>query len=235
MNCRKTRSLLSAYIDAELAGFEMLQIRDHMSYCSECCSEHESLVTMKRILGSLPDKDPRPEFVGHLQTMTPQCSLDEFFQRLVPVWVTNASSAVAAGSIPATGRRLATACLFSLVGVWFILAPTAMTPPSHVTAASNDRAGRLFHVVGFSGPYSLAGLRDASLSPIPVGPARREAMARDARLQLLQARLLAETRAESVSFITRQRIDSVFSSPLGPSRVFRSPDVVLAGYPMRGH
>lgn len=66
VNCRNVRTMLSAYIDGELTGHEMLAMRDHISRCRECRDEHYSLKTMKYLLSSLPEKEPRPEWVAYL-------------------------------------------------------------------------------------------------------------------------------------------------------------------------
>ena len=62
MNCRRVNALLSAYLDGELTGFEMLQIRDHIARCSDCREEQESLQSIKSMLAALPQHDPDPTF-----------------------------------------------------------------------------------------------------------------------------------------------------------------------------
>lgn len=58
MNCHKVQSLMSAYVDSELSGLEMLAIRQHLSECVECSSEFESLFSVKKALGRLGAKVP---------------------------------------------------------------------------------------------------------------------------------------------------------------------------------
>jgi anti-sigma factor RsiW len=53
MNCSRVSNQLSAYIDRELTGVEMLQVRRHLDGCEECRSEYESLCGMKMLLGRL--------------------------------------------------------------------------------------------------------------------------------------------------------------------------------------
>ena len=43
MNCGRVSNQLSAYLDRELTGTEMLQIRSHLTECDRCRSEHEAL------------------------------------------------------------------------------------------------------------------------------------------------------------------------------------------------
>src|ERR1041385_5776798 len=59
VNCRKTASLLSAYMDGELPGVEQLQIREHLKQCSSCNEEYESLLYTKRVLARLSVAAPR--------------------------------------------------------------------------------------------------------------------------------------------------------------------------------
>ena len=47
MHCGRVSNLLSAYIDRELAGAEMLPIRHHLDVCPGCAAEHESLRRVK--------------------------------------------------------------------------------------------------------------------------------------------------------------------------------------------
>ena len=60
MNCRKVQSLISAYVDSELPGVEMLSVRQHLSDCAECNSEFEALLRIKRAYGRLSPGIPSP-------------------------------------------------------------------------------------------------------------------------------------------------------------------------------
>ena len=59
MNCRRVVNLLSAYVDAELTGAEMFAIRRHMSDCSECAEEYESVRLVKHAVSRLSAVAPR--------------------------------------------------------------------------------------------------------------------------------------------------------------------------------
>lgn len=59
MNCQISQNSLSAYLDRELPGDEMLSVRSHVERCAECQAELESLRRMKSALGSLPMAEPR--------------------------------------------------------------------------------------------------------------------------------------------------------------------------------
>jgi len=58
MNCHRVQSLISAYVDCELPGVEMLAIRQHLNQCSECNSEFESLLSIKRAFGTMQPRPP---------------------------------------------------------------------------------------------------------------------------------------------------------------------------------
>lgn len=60
MNCGRVSNQLSAYLDQELSGMEMLQIRSHLSSCDRCRAEQESLRRMKLLLGRLRSIEPPP-------------------------------------------------------------------------------------------------------------------------------------------------------------------------------
>ncbi len=64
MNCRRVINLLSAYIDGELAGMEMLEIRRHLSECEECREEYDSILATKHALSQLSNVAPREDFLA---------------------------------------------------------------------------------------------------------------------------------------------------------------------------
>jgi anti-sigma factor RsiW len=59
MNCRRVSSLISAYIDGELTGVEMLEIRIHIDDCRPCKLQYESLRYTKQILSNLTYAQPK--------------------------------------------------------------------------------------------------------------------------------------------------------------------------------
>lgn len=54
MSCKSVRPMLSAYIDGELTGGDMLMIRSHVNDCHECSGELSLLVQTKRLMIELP-------------------------------------------------------------------------------------------------------------------------------------------------------------------------------------
>ncbi len=59
MACGRVRNLLSAYLDRELCGDEMLSVRRHLGDCLDCRAEHDGLTRVRRILHALPAAEPR--------------------------------------------------------------------------------------------------------------------------------------------------------------------------------
>jgi anti-sigma factor RsiW len=55
-------NLMSAYIDGELTGAEMLAIRRHMHDCDDCAGEYESMRTVKQAIAALTTVVPRQDF-----------------------------------------------------------------------------------------------------------------------------------------------------------------------------
>lgn len=53
MNCRRVSNLISAYVDGELTGAEMLEIRRHLSDCRECSEEYELVRGVKSAVSRL--------------------------------------------------------------------------------------------------------------------------------------------------------------------------------------
>lgn len=54
MNCASVRNLLSAYLDSELPGSEMQQVRAHLEECPTCRAECDDLREVKSLLRGLP-------------------------------------------------------------------------------------------------------------------------------------------------------------------------------------
>jgi anti-sigma factor RsiW len=62
MNCGRVRSLLSAYLDQELTGAEMLAIRQHLPGCPTCERERRSLAQVRSLMGALSRPEPPAGF-----------------------------------------------------------------------------------------------------------------------------------------------------------------------------
>jgi anti-sigma factor RsiW len=66
MNCKNAQSLLSAYIDEELTGREMLELRTHLAECAECSEELKCVEAVRRLLGGSPVPEPSADFEDRL-------------------------------------------------------------------------------------------------------------------------------------------------------------------------
>jgi anti-sigma factor RsiW len=113
------RNLLSAYLDAELAGTEMLDIRDHLSRCPSCAREQEGLRETKRLLGALALRLPQDTtaFEAHLrQSVAQQAAWGGlgWVPAMVSAW---RQGALATSLTPHRVRTLTTATALSLAGL----------------------------------------------------------------------------------------------------------------------
>ncbi|MFQ3548775.1 MAG: zf-HC2 domain-containing protein [Armatimonadota bacterium] len=66
MSCHHIFNLLSAYIDGELTGAQMLEVRRHLSDCEECRKEYEELLQTKQLLANLTFAMPKAGFADEL-------------------------------------------------------------------------------------------------------------------------------------------------------------------------
>jgi anti-sigma factor RsiW len=66
MNCKNAQSLLSAYLDEELTGREMLDLRAHLGQCAQCSEELKCVQAVRRLLGGSPVPEPSADFEDRL-------------------------------------------------------------------------------------------------------------------------------------------------------------------------
>lgn len=66
MNCGQVQNLLSAYLDSELPGSQMLTIRAHLSICNGCQKELSDLRCVKVTLATLKTHEPREDFAQQI-------------------------------------------------------------------------------------------------------------------------------------------------------------------------
>ncbi|MBS1709749.1 MAG: zf-HC2 domain-containing protein [Armatimonadetes bacterium] len=67
MNCTRAKSLLSAYLDRELAGEQMLDVQQHLRECTPCAVEFESLRRVKQMLSQTPVVEPDADLLRRTQ------------------------------------------------------------------------------------------------------------------------------------------------------------------------
>lgn len=98
MHCRRIGSLLSAYLDGELAEEDSEAVRVHLERCPHCRAEHQSLLETKQVLAALGRRTPRADL-----------------ERLLQTEVSEVARQVA--NYPISPRTFA-AALLTLIGVW---------------------------------------------------------------------------------------------------------------------
>jgi anti-sigma factor RsiW len=124
LNCRRVNSLLSAYIDSELTGEEMLAIRAHLDVCPSCRLEHQTLSETKRLVASLALKTPRAELERLLLTdlgrPSRPVSLPALSRFIPPVnqAVSQPDMVDITEGFRVRPRTLAVTALLSLAGLW---------------------------------------------------------------------------------------------------------------------
>jgi len=163
---------ISAYVDGELTGAEMLEIRRHLSDCRECSEEYELTRTMKFAVARLRTVTP-PEYlaasiVARLdQVSVPryQRALNNLFRfaekKLSPVVAALAVSGVALAILASGGRDtlvaqkpdfVASAATFSVQVSGTPIQP--QIPDTPITYSSS----KPLVVADHSGAFQLAGM-----------------------------------------------------------------------------
>jgi hypothetical protein len=134
LNCRQTQELISAYLDQELTGQQMLAMRAHLRLCPHCARECHETAEMRRLLRALPTFMPPGDSEQRLNARI--ASPEE------PIWTT-LSSAWTSASRPANprGRRLAAALALSCVAILAVAPPFA--PQAGDTAISSGSMATL--------------------------------------------------------------------------------------------
>jgi anti-sigma factor RsiW len=66
MNCNSVQTRLSAYLDRELSGNELLELRAHLADCRECRIEETELRNLKMMLGGLEAPAPSDDLADRL-------------------------------------------------------------------------------------------------------------------------------------------------------------------------
>jgi len=77
MNCKSVQNRLSAYLDRELGGDELLQMRAHMSTCRDCRAEVEGLRSLKSLLGGIQCPEPPADLAERLTQNIRRRSFEE--------------------------------------------------------------------------------------------------------------------------------------------------------------
>lgn len=164
MNCRRVSNLLSAYMDAELAGAEMLEIRAHLDRCPTCQREYESLLQTKRLLGSLALRMPRVEFEAALVGGVERASHPVL--RWMPSWLTAWREGV---SLPLLRPRPAvTALALSVAGLLLATARLETSREARMAAAAPAVSAGYQVYPTYVGPLSVRQYAPPLTDPSPL-------------------------------------------------------------------
>ena len=82
MNCRRVNGMISAYVDSELSGMDMLAVRRHLTDCDECRHEYDSILELKRAFGGLTPKKPSDGFTSRIFMHLDEVSIP-FHRRII--------------------------------------------------------------------------------------------------------------------------------------------------------
>jgi anti-sigma factor RsiW len=69
VNCQFSQNRLSAYLDRELTGEQMMAVRAHLETCSACQSDLDALKSVKSGLRDLPTVEPRATLAADILRM----------------------------------------------------------------------------------------------------------------------------------------------------------------------
>lgn len=159
MNCRRVNSLMSAYIDGELAGVEMLAIKRHLSACSACREEFESIRSVKRLMSTMAYVTPNGQLPAAICNRLDLCRIPGY-QRIwngfVHYGCTHISPAVAA--LAAVGAALVVMTAGSS-GVYQEPTLASSTPAPNIIVRSVPDAGGMSRL-------EMAGKPQAPLVPV---------------------------------------------------------------------
>jgi anti-sigma factor RsiW len=101
MNCQTCQSQLSAYLDAELTGEQMIKVRRHLQECPTCAEEAESVKTLLSALGSMKMEQPPAGFEQRLMASLPADRKPIKVKRIAVFGLAAASSLAAAAAATA--------------------------------------------------------------------------------------------------------------------------------------
>jgi anti-sigma factor RsiW len=84
MNTHENEELISAYLDNALSTDEMASVQSHLSSCSSCRSELESLSQAKSLLRRAPRRAAPPELIAAIEESLARPSWLAIFKRFMP-------------------------------------------------------------------------------------------------------------------------------------------------------
>jgi hypothetical protein len=145
LNCQRTQSLLSAFLDGELTGEEMLLVRRHVFSCNDCHKEFVSLQVVKRLLGSLDSVDANDEWQSRV-TAHAYAGCRPWWEKRLPTYPINLVFETVSGehSLTPRGRRTARVLALSAIVVLLAASPFARYDRPGHASTGNISAGMGF-------------------------------------------------------------------------------------------
>lgn len=109
MLCSRVLNLLNAYVDYELTGAEMLEIREHLAGCASCAREYASARQIKQLLRGLPTVEADRPFTPAVLEARPRLRFDlpEWYYRVLEHLRAGAAGLQRSACYMATGAALA--------------------------------------------------------------------------------------------------------------------------------
>lgn len=97
MNCKNVQSRMSAYVDRELSGAEMHEMRDHLGRCEGCRQEEVEARSLKHLLSGVGPVEPPIGFEERLVlNVLKECPVAQLEPRRRPAFLLAAFAAAAA-------------------------------------------------------------------------------------------------------------------------------------------
>lgn len=151
MNCRQTRELISAYLDQELTGQQMLELHAHLASCEGCAQDWREMRDVRRLLRALSPAAPTEEACRRLADRIRQEAVLGTQLVILTRWmpVVRWEALLQAFSAPPRGRRLVSALALSSVVILAVAAPLATS-------------------TGDAGGPTASGFRPAAASILPL-------------------------------------------------------------------
>ncbi len=88
MNCKKIKKLLQLYIDGALTFGEKQIVEKHLETCPTCRAELKTLSSIVKMIESLPEISPPPDFTEKVMLKISQIEEKER-GRIIPAWQTS--------------------------------------------------------------------------------------------------------------------------------------------------
>lgn len=221
MLCSRVQNLLSAYLDRELTGADMLEVRAHLARCPECRSEHDGILRVKRLMGRLAGGEPATVF-----------SLDRALARprLQPTWLRALEHRVMAPWLALRDQYHAandflTSALSAQIHPAIAGAAVVAVVAGLATGMSALQRARPADAVRAQVPVTVA-MDDASLPPGIAGSLQPVGYLMPERPVVRRARDRAASTPADVPFLYFQREGEVLFPPLPGTR---PSDLTLAG------